>query len=167
MIVIAGLGGMDPALPGKGGAEHLLGRGFADRAGDGTDPGFGAGAGSLSQVFERPLHIRHDQQRRIGGYIRRAVGHQSGCSAFDQRCRHKIMPVPVGPQCHEQITGAQGPGVDRHAIGLPVGRAAAAGGRVGLGPGPQRGHAPGPGVGVGWVETHLTAVAVRWVLTHI
>ena len=66
VVVVAGFGGMDPALTGEGHTQHFLGRCLADRPGDPDDPRAGPVAGGGAQSLKGVQNIGHHQQRRIG-----------------------------------------------------------------------------------------------------
>ena len=57
------------AVGGEREPQRLLGRGLADRAGDGDDFGLRAGARGAGQIAQALEHVGDDQQRRVGGKL--------------------------------------------------------------------------------------------------
>ena len=137
MVVIAGLGGMGAAKGGEHRAQHLLGRGLADRTGDGHDARIGTCTGGAAQRFQPLQHVLHDQKRRVLIQPLGDARDQRGGGTFFQRLCDEIMPVPRRLERHKEIAGLQRAGVDGNAGGGPVCCGAAARGGGGLGGSPQ------------------------------
>jgi hypothetical protein len=140
VVVVAGFGRMGAPLPRQHGAQHVLGRGLADRSGhtDKTRPG--ARPGRHGKRGQRLQHIRHDQQRGVCGHAVGPVGDKRRRRPLGQRLRHELMPVAHVLQRHEQIARLQRARVDRHTACRPGSGGGAAGGLGGLGCGPERCH---------------------------
>ena len=119
MVVIARLGGMDPALPAQDHSQHLFGRGFANRSGHPHHPRPRARPRRPAQILQRLQHIRHDEKRSARGKPVRNPRHQSRRRPFFQSLGHKIMPIAHIFQRHEQIPRLQGARVNRHAPRRP------------------------------------------------
>ncbi len=105
---------MGRCLRAERGAQHLLGRGLADAAGDrGEAPGEarppgGAEAGQASQGV---VHA----QRRAG---RIGVDHGAGRAARDRVGDMRVAVAMLAAQGDEQIARRDGAGVDRDAGGV-------------------------------------------------
>ncbi|OIQ66495.1 hypothetical protein GALL_519320 [mine drainage metagenome] len=140
VVVIAGLGGMNPPLPAQNRAQHFLGRGLAHRSGHPHHLGRRARPCGYSQGTQSHQHIRHDQQGRIVCHALWPVRDQRRGSPFGQGLRDKLMPIAHIFQRHKQIAMLQRARVDRHAAGHERARHRAASCRRSFGRGPQCRH---------------------------
>ena len=138
MVVVAGFGGVDIALSGQGDPGHFLGRGLADRAGDGDDLALHAGAAGAAQRLKRGQNVRDDQQGRVIGDTLGNAADQRGAGALFQRLGHEIMAVPRRLQRDEQIARLDGAGVDGNPPHRKVARHPPAGGGSSILRGPKR-----------------------------
>ena len=128
MIVIAGHRSMGAPLSSQHLAQHLFGRGFANRAGDRHNPRVTSGAGRTAQCLKRHLNIRHDKQRCIIGNAFWAPRHQGRSGTVVKSLRDKIMTVPRCLQSDKQIPLLQTAAVNRNPVYKPVALGAAPGG---------------------------------------
>ena len=141
VVVVARLGGMDAALAGQHRAQHLLGRGLADRAGD---------ADHLARVRARPARAERGQ-RRPARPARSAAARRPPrprARATPAR-RRRPCPAPRRRSRGRRATSVRAtnrsPGCSvRVSIDTPVAaksrRRPPAGGGGRLGGGPERGH---------------------------
>ena len=86
MVVIAGLGGMGPALGGKGGPQHFLGRCLADRAGDGLILHTGQAVAAVDLQDGRDL---------AGERVSACLNHTERCCVGAEACVNGQLKVVV------------------------------------------------------------------------
>jgi hypothetical protein len=122
VVVVAGLCRMGVALPRQDRAQHLLGRGLADRPGDAHHFRLGPRPGEGAQSLQRLQNVRHDQSGASGDTPSGIWLTSAAAAPFASACRHELMPVPHILQRDEQIARRQRPRVDGNAIGFPRAR---------------------------------------------
>ncbi len=103
MIVVTRNGGMGLPLPRKHQVQHVFGRGFPHRSGDGDDTGFCAFSCCSAEPFERRLHIRNHQKRCIFIHSGRNTGHHCSRRSFAERLCDKIMTIALCLEGNKQI----------------------------------------------------------------
>ena len=140
VIVERGDGGMGGALRRQHLQQHFLGRGLADRAGDGDHPGAEPRPGGPRQIDQRAEHVLDDQQRCIGGEAVALGARNDG----QRRPRlqgglDEIMAVVnVAPDREIGFAGPDGAAVDRQPRDVRLRRAA----NLGVHRVSHRGHGP-------------------------
>ena len=87
-------------------AQHLLGRGLADRPGDRDHRAPRARPRRAAERLQRGLHVVHDQQRRVRGDARRARATTSAAAAPRQRIATKSCPSRASVSATNRSPGA-------------------------------------------------------------
>ena len=137
MVVVACLGRVGPVPVFADDAQHLLGRGLADRARHRDALALHPRPAGPAERAERLEHVGHDQKRRV---LRDAVGDMGDHGrpgALLARLRDEVVPVPRRLQRDEEIARREGAGVDGDAVYGPVALQGAAGGLRGIRRGPE------------------------------
>ncbi len=116
VVVVGLLGRVRRPRQAQAVAQHLLGAGLADAAGDGNDAPVAAGARGAADAFQRPQRIVDAQQRAAGvAAVHIAARHDGRGRPGLEGSWHELVPVARILQGDEHVAGLEAARVDGEA----------------------------------------------------